>query len=335
MNSFTFVSPTFEAIGIAVDPLISVANHSCDPNCIIMCDGPSVFIRTLKPMKTGEEITISYGQTSLPFWKRQQDLKAKYYFYCRCSKCTLGPTLPCDRFLQPLDAFDAEKWRKVLKDELGVTKLIPNRYKDLGEGPAADVLTTLENALFDYRQIISKAEGHKHIHENAVKAMKICKDSGMWPVYREPYETFRESDRDVSIGRDDLVTACAHAAVSYCDVLPVMYPQRFHPLRLVGTWTLLCLINSITPQDFAKILSLEAAQGLDLGTVSYTLAHEVIENVGLSHGNECRFFGVATGYAKEVLEGLREANPIMFEMAPKISEHQMTLLKRLGAYVDY
>ena len=335
MNAFTFVSPTHEPIGIAIDPLVSVANHSCDPNCIIMCDGPSVFIRTLKPMKEGEEITISYCESNQPYWKRQQGLKAKYYFDCRCSKCAQGPTLPWDKFLQPLDAFEADKWRRVLKDEFGVTKLIPNRYKDLGKGPKADVLTTLEVALFEQTEVISKAKDHKQVHENSVKAMKICKESKMWPAYREPYETFRQGDRDVSIGMDDLVTACAHAAVSYCDVLPIMYPERYHPFRLIGTWTLLCLINNITPQHFVKILSLDAAKGLDLGTVSYTLAHEVLENVGLSHGNESKFYALATNYANGVLEDLRQANPMMFDVAPRISEQQMKLLRRLGDYVDY
>lgn len=335
MNSFTLVSSTHESLGIAVDPLISVANHSCDPNCIIMGDGPNIYLRTLKPMKKGEEITISYCVSHRPYWKRQQDLKEKYYFDCRCSMCSQGPTLLWDKFAQPLEVFEAEKWRNVLKNDFGITELISNKYKEIGEGPAADVLTTLEVALFGQNEAINKAKEAEQIHECAVRGMKICKETKMWPVYREPYEMFRQSDMNVRIGMEDLVTAIAHAVVAYCDVFPVLYPERSHPLRLIGTWTLLCLLNSITPDEMITIMSFEGAKGLDLGTVSYTLSKEVLDNVGKSHGNVSSFYQLATDYATERLERLRKVNPYMFRAAAEISEEQMKLLRRLGDYVEY
>ena len=300
-----------------------------------MCDGPNIYLRTLKPVKKGEEITISYIVTHSPYWKRQQDLKAKYFFDCCCSMCIQGPTLLFDKFAQPLEIFEAEKWRNVLKDEFGVTELVANKYKEVGEGPAADILTTLEVTLYGQNEVMNKAKGVEEVHEYAVRAMKICKETKMWPVYREPYEMFRQSDLNVRIGMEDLVTAIAHAVVAYCDIYPMLYPERSHPLRLIGTWTLLCLLNSITPDEMITIMSFEGAKGLDLGTVSYTLSNEVLENVGKSHGNVNSFYKLATDYAKERLKRLRKVNSFMFMAAAEMSESQMKLLRRLGDYVEY
>ena len=35
-------------------------NHSCEPNCYLWAEGNRVFIRSLKPIQIGEEITYDY-----------------------------------------------------------------------------------------------------------------------------------------------------------------------------------------------------------------------------------------------------------------------------------
>jgi len=55
-------------------------NHSCNPNC--EADGPrgKVYIRLLKAIKAGEELTYDYGKEYF-----DEHLKPKG---CRCKKCT-------------------------------------------------------------------------------------------------------------------------------------------------------------------------------------------------------------------------------------------------------
>ncbi|KAL3635496.1 Histone-lysine N-methyltransferase atxr2 [Castilleja foliolosa] len=77
--------------GSAFFPLQSCMNHSCVPNAKAFKrdedkDGQATII-ALRPIKKGEEITISYIDEDLPFKERQESL-ADYGFICKCPKCT-------------------------------------------------------------------------------------------------------------------------------------------------------------------------------------------------------------------------------------------------------
>ena len=73
----------------------SYFNHSCLPNCCRFNANASgellssISIRTLRPIKKGEELTISYSGIKFPYPKRQEHLLYGYFFRCRCRRCTL------------------------------------------------------------------------------------------------------------------------------------------------------------------------------------------------------------------------------------------------------
>ena len=50
-------------------------NHSCDPNCGLEFTGDRIYLKSIKPIKRGEELTFDYAtsQKSFPF-----------RFHCRC-----------------------------------------------------------------------------------------------------------------------------------------------------------------------------------------------------------------------------------------------------------
>ena len=50
--------------GHVMVPLIDIASHSSDPNCIIVNSESSFLLRTIKNVKEGEELTINYGPLS-------------------------------------------------------------------------------------------------------------------------------------------------------------------------------------------------------------------------------------------------------------------------------
>ena len=70
-------------------------NHSCDPNVIVLYKGRgwgqkyplTAYCIAFKDIHEGEELTISYIETSEPLEKRQEAL-TNYGFVCACSKCT-------------------------------------------------------------------------------------------------------------------------------------------------------------------------------------------------------------------------------------------------------
>ncbi|KAL5573268.1 hypothetical protein UlMin_022865 [Ulmus minor] len=79
--------------GTAFFPLQSCMNHSCSPNAKAFKreedrDGQAIIL-ALKPIRRGDEVTISYVDEELPFEERQA-LLADYGFKCRCPKCLEG-----------------------------------------------------------------------------------------------------------------------------------------------------------------------------------------------------------------------------------------------------
>ena len=98
-NAYTLSTPTFDPIGVALDPIIGRANHSCDPNAFIAFDQPQVSVRALKAISKDEEVLVSYIDTSIPFDYRQAQLLDMFHFRCQCVKCRRGSGQIEDDFL--------------------------------------------------------------------------------------------------------------------------------------------------------------------------------------------------------------------------------------------
>ncbi|KAJ1941437.1 hypothetical protein GGF37_003553 [Kickxella alabastrina] len=70
--------------------LQSCFNHSCDPNCVVMHPNDGMYraiIKTLRPIKAGEEMLISYVNPRDNLAARQQALREWYMFDCNCGRC--------------------------------------------------------------------------------------------------------------------------------------------------------------------------------------------------------------------------------------------------------
>ena len=91
-NALTLITPTLDPLGIMIDPMLCHMNHSCDPNAYIMMDGPQVSIRTLRPTR---------NDATNPYHKRQEELRSRWFFTCRCAKCQKKATLQEDNWLVP------------------------------------------------------------------------------------------------------------------------------------------------------------------------------------------------------------------------------------------
>ncbi|KAF9977505.1 SET domain-containing protein 5 [Actinomortierella ambigua] len=72
--------------------LHSSLNHACVPNVVIDHPGAGtnygVTVRTLRPIKKGEELYITYCDPRWGRETRQQYLKTEYLFSCKCKRCT-------------------------------------------------------------------------------------------------------------------------------------------------------------------------------------------------------------------------------------------------------
>jgi hypothetical protein len=78
-------------LGTALFALQSNCNHDCDPNCHPFKDetdiNGSCVLVARKPIRKGEELTISYLEDDQLDWSRRQDALSDYGFVCRCARC--------------------------------------------------------------------------------------------------------------------------------------------------------------------------------------------------------------------------------------------------------
>ncbi|KAF7724420.1 hypothetical protein EC973_001084 [Apophysomyces ossiformis] len=87
-NNFAIHDDQLFAIGEGTYPIASLFNHSCRPNAIIMFDGALLILKAIENIEPGEEVTIAYVDTVHSRTYRQQFLCDKYFFQCRCVRCS-------------------------------------------------------------------------------------------------------------------------------------------------------------------------------------------------------------------------------------------------------
>ena len=63
-----------DRVGITLDPLAAVMNHSCDPNASYVLEGANIRVRSLRPIGIGEEVTIAYTDVTLSREERRKNL---------------------------------------------------------------------------------------------------------------------------------------------------------------------------------------------------------------------------------------------------------------------
>ncbi|XP_065178834.1 histone-lysine N-methyltransferase SMYD3-like [Sycon ciliatum] len=86
-NSMSIYNSEFQNTGIGLYARLSKINHSCDPNCVVMFNGPTAHLRTLKAIAEGEEITISYIDVLNTTERRRDLLRTQFHFFCTCPVC--------------------------------------------------------------------------------------------------------------------------------------------------------------------------------------------------------------------------------------------------------
>ncbi|KAG5202233.1 hypothetical protein JEQ12_003623 [Ovis aries] len=66
---------------------MSLLNHSCDPNCSIVFNGPHLLLRAVRDVEAGEELTICYLDMLMTSEERRKQLRDQYCFDCDCFRC--------------------------------------------------------------------------------------------------------------------------------------------------------------------------------------------------------------------------------------------------------
>jgi hypothetical protein len=281
-NSMTLVTPTFDPLGIVIDPMLGHINHSCDPNVYIVMDGAEVAIRTLRPIKKDEEIFISYIESTNPYARRQSELKSRWFFTCKCSKCQKGATLIEDKWaIKPKDL--AKKWKEVADDMIAGASFAHDPANYVGDTPDERRVSAIQGRSFQDYEDSQRCEDPTKAIKKIEDGMRLCYQSELWTLYRQPYAAFRDDLIVNMLTAGNYQIALAQTAKRYRYILPKLYPQTAHPIRVVQTWQTAMLALYLADQERP------VAPGVDMPVIAYGLVMEVNHAAKSSHGENSAF----------------------------------------------
>ncbi|CAL5417352.1 unnamed protein product [Camellia sinensis] len=86
-NAHTICDSELRPLGTGLYPIISIINHSCLPNSVLVFEGRVAVIRAVQHIPKGTEVSISYIETAGSTMTRQKALKEQYFFSCACLHC--------------------------------------------------------------------------------------------------------------------------------------------------------------------------------------------------------------------------------------------------------
>ncbi|PYH89663.1 SET and MYND domain protein [Aspergillus ellipticus CBS 707.79] len=205
LNSFNLTNAVYDRIGVYLHPHAAFINHSCAYNAVVGFDGDELYIKALRPIPKGDQIFISYIDATNPYPVRQTELRERYYFTCKCTKCEI-------------EASAASAAAPATKGELNLDPTIHKACTLLAS--ASSPATSAQQAL----SILSSAT--TLLHTNSI------------PITTQPFPSLRDELIVSSLSLGKFQNAFAHAALRYTRTDPLVYPETGHPIRQLHAWTL-------------------------------------------------------------------------------------------------
>uniref|UniRef100_A0A2P2KVV5 Histone-lysine N-methyltransferase ASHR1 n=1 Tax=Rhizophora mucronata TaxID=61149 RepID=A0A2P2KVV5_RHIMU len=86
-NAHTICDSELRPVGTGLYLIVSIINHSCSPNAVLVFEGRSAVVRAVQNIPTGAEVLITYIETAGSTVTRQKTLKEQYFFTCKCPRC--------------------------------------------------------------------------------------------------------------------------------------------------------------------------------------------------------------------------------------------------------
>ncbi|XP_054857256.1 SET and MYND domain-containing protein 4 isoform X2 [Eublepharis macularius] len=76
-------------LAVGLFPVVSLLNHSCDPNTSVTFKSTTAEVRALQPIAQGQEILHCYGphKCRMGVAERRKELLSQYFFECQCLPC--------------------------------------------------------------------------------------------------------------------------------------------------------------------------------------------------------------------------------------------------------
>lgn len=233
---------------------------------------------------------ISYIDGSNPFSRRQHELKDRYHFTCKCSKCEKGPTLTEDKFLLKGSELE-QKWKEAA-DAVNKHEDFARQLENyIGTDKDSLRLAGLQGKAFD--ELAQAKDRHPYEAIQIIEdGMRLCYQSKLWPLTRQPYPALRHELMVNMIATGLSWRACIAWQTGvkiYFLIDPVLYPQEHHPVRVVHMWMLATLTMYLTNLEDDPTVADHMKSGLNFTIVMWELMRQVRDQVGKSHGDGSKF----------------------------------------------
>jgi hypothetical protein len=247
------------------------------------------------------------------FERRQLELNDRYAFTCACSKCTKGPTLQEDLFLQPLNELPSQQLAEIITH---ANKYVAKVHRIPANAPPTSVIKAIEDYttnLIDECQHEAPDKVIRRLHDG----LELLEGTKIWPIYRQPFPALYHELFVSYLNNKDYLPAFFQGLKTYFEVDPLLYPQTHHPTRVEHVWTLAMLTlflameapidSSVDPIGF--IQSAELA-GHDMGYLMYGLMGQGSDNIGKSHGLESTFAKMVKNKFYEVTADMMKSDAV-------------------------
>ncbi|KAL5715662.1 Histone-lysine N-methyltransferase ashr1 [Ranunculus cassubicifolius] len=86
-NAHTICDSELRPMGTGLYPVVSIINHSCLPNSVLVFEGSVAVVRAVEFVPKGTEVLITYIETAGSTATRQKTLQEQYLFTCTCPRC--------------------------------------------------------------------------------------------------------------------------------------------------------------------------------------------------------------------------------------------------------
>ncbi|KAK4230713.1 hypothetical protein QBC38DRAFT_468621 [Podospora fimiseda] len=221
-NAFNRLDPDTGATGIFLDPSLAMVNHSCIYNAFVGFEKRTATLRATQQIDEGDEIMISYIDSTLPRSTRQGALRL-YHFTCGCPRCSGNldayevcqslPAIPLNSFsLQP----DLKKLQNPSIDRSKVTK---------------EQVERIHNEW--YEKTNSRTDDAMDIAEDRWKICKPLVEANMWAIEPVP-STILGLCNYWQTQYKWVVYALPLACFLATECDPVKYPAPFETWRVKG-----------------------------------------------------------------------------------------------------
>ncbi|PRP84785.1 histone-lysine N-methyltransferase ASHR1-like [Planoprotostelium fungivorum] len=161
-NNFNVSDQSMNHVGIGLYPEAALINHSCDCNSVATFSDGEAFIRSVKHIPPGQEITINYIELASSKENRNSILSSNFHFVCHCDLCQSGGDRDA-RLSQP----SCNKCRRFLKREEGAYRCkvcaysisstrcddVMDKCRNMSERGATDHVPSLRSALKEGEEV--------------------------------------------------------------------------------------------------------------------------------------------------------------------------------------